>query len=274
MPDSPYPYRLGLIGAGNMAEAIARGVMSSGLIPAAGLIASDPVGARRGLFEGQLGVKCLDDNRHAAESAETLLLAVKPQHMREVLGGLAEAVTERQVIVSIMAGVSTATLEGLFPRIAARVVRVMPNLPMAVGAGTAAVAPGRNAKPADVEWTLSIFRSGGEAVAVEERFMDAVTAISGSGPAYFYYWTEAMIAAGVELGLTAEQAAALSKSTALGAAKMMLQSPEPPEELRRRVTSPGGTTLAAITTMNAGHVRDEIIRAVHAAARRSAELGQ
>lgn len=271
---SQHRYRLGLIGAGNMAEAIARGVLSAGLMPADAIIASDTVEGRRRLFNDQLHIKCVDDNPAAAASSETILLAVKPQHMREVVAGLAAGVGESQRVVSIMAGVSSATLEALFPRIRARVVRVMPNLPMAVKAGMSALAGGRHALPEDLDRTAEIFRAAGDAVVLDEKFIDAVTAMSGSGPAYFYYWVEAMIAAGVELGLTEAQAGTLAKNTALGAAKMMLETDVAPDELRRRVTSPGGTTLAAITSMNGGHVRDEIIKAVHAAARRSAELGQ
>jgi pyrroline-5-carboxylate reductase len=270
----PFRYRLGLIGAGNMAEAIVRGVLSAGLMTAAEIAAADPVPARRELFATALGVPCGEDNAAVAGDSETVLLAVKPQHVREVVGGLADRITERQRVVSIMAGVSTASLEALLPGVRARVVRVMPNLPMAVKAGMSALCGGRHATAEDLEIAAGLFRAAGDAVVVEERHMDAVTAMSGSGPAYFYYWTEAMIAAGTALGLTADQASRLAKNTALGAARMMLESPEPPEELRRRVTSPGGTTLAAVTSMNAGHVRDEIVKAVQAAARRSAELVQ
>jgi pyrroline-5-carboxylate reductase len=271
---SDTPFQLALIGAGNMAEAIARGVLSAGLIPKQKIIASDPVEGRRKVFVDQLGITAVDDNPRAAGSAETILLAVKPQHMRDVIGGLAPSVRADRRIVSIMAGVSTATIEGMFPNIKARVVRVMPNLPMAVKAGMSALAGGRFAEPADLEHAAAIFRSGGDVVVLAEKFMDAVTAMSGSGPAYFYFWVEAMIEAGVQLGLSRDEAAKLAKNTALGAARMMLECPEPPEELRRRVTSPGGTTLAAVTSMNIGHVKDEIVKAVHAAARRSAELGQ
>lgn len=269
-----FRYELAFIGAGNMAEAVARGVISAGLLAPSQMIAGDPVPARQAVFNGALGVRCEDDNLGAATSARTILLAVKPQHFREVMTALAPRLTAEQRVVSIMAGVSTATLEACVPAVPLRTVRVMPNLPMAVKSGTSALAPGRHARPGDLDDAVAIFRAGGEAVVVDERLMDAVTAISGSGPAYFYYWTEAMITAGVQLGLTHDQAARLAKGTALGAARMMLESPEPPEELRRRVTSPGGTTLAAVTSMNAGHVQEEVVKAVHAAARRSAELGQ
>lgn len=272
MPDQPF--QLALIGAGNMAEAIARGVTGAGLIPADKIIASDPVEARRRVFTDQLGITAVDDNPRAAGGADTILLAVKPQHMREVIAGLAPSVRAHQRVISIMAGVSTATLEGMFPNIAARVVRCMPNLPMAVKAGMSALAGGKHAQPPDIESASAIFRSGGDVVVLSETLMDAVTAMSGSGPAYFYFWVEAMIEAGVELGLTRDEAGKLAKNTALGAARMMLECAEPPEELRRRVTSPGGTTLAAVTSMNVGHVKDEIIKAVHAAAKRSSELGQ
>jgi pyrroline-5-carboxylate reductase len=272
MPD--LPYELALIGAGNMAEAIARGVLSAGLFARGRIIASDPVEARRRLFAEQLGIRAVDDNASAAGSAAAVLLAVKPQQMRDVVAGLAGRVRAETRVISIMAGVSTATLEGLLAHVPARVVRCMPNLPMAVKAGMSALAPGRHARPEDVEHAAAIFRAAGDVVVLGEKLMDAVTAMSGSGPAYFYFWTEAMIEAGVQLGLSREDAAKLAKNTALGAARMMLECPEPPEELRRRVTSPGGTTLAAVTSMNVGHVRDEIVKAVHAAARRSSELGQ
>jgi pyrroline-5-carboxylate reductase len=182
-------------------------------------------------------------------------------------------VRDDATVVSIAAGVSTAALDaGLGGQ--GRIVRVMPNTPMLVGAGMSAVSPGPRAGDEDVRWTCGLFAASGRTVVVEEAMMDAVTAVSGSGPAYFMYLVEAMTAAGAAEGLPAETALELARQTCLGAGMLMTKTGERPQDLRAKVTSPGGTTQRAIETMEAAGVKDKLVAAVRAAAARSRELGK
>jgi pyrroline-5-carboxylate reductase len=264
-------YELGIIGAGNMSEAILRGALSAGVLQPGQVIAADPDGSRREVF-GELGVVVTDDNTAAAQ-ADRLLLAVKPQVMPEVLSDLASAVAADAMVISIAAGVKCKTLdEALDGR--GRIVRVMPNTPALVGEGASGVAAGPRGRTEDVDWVVNLLTSsGGLAVTVDEEQLDAVTAVSGSGPAYFFYLVEAMVAAGVAEGLDETTALQLASQTCLGAGKLLLDSRQSPGELRRRVTSKGGTTQRAIETLDGENVSDQLLRAVRAAAARSRELG-
>lgn len=264
-------YELGIIGAGNMSEAILRGALDAGFLDPSQVIAADPDGSRREVF-GELGVTVTDDNTAAAQ-APRVLLAVKPQVMAEVLAGLAKAVAPDAMVISIAAGVKCKTLdEALGGR--GRLVRVMPNTPALVGEGASGVAAGPRGRTEDVEWVSRLLTSsGGLAVTVDEDQLDAVTAVSGSGPAYVFYLVEAMVAAGVAEGLAEDTALQLAAQTCLGAGKLLIESQQSPGELRRRVTSKGGTTQRAIETLDADNVRDKLVRAVRAAAARSRELG-
>ena len=268
-------FELGIIGAGNMAEAIVRGVLRAGLFRPDQVIAADVSPQRRELFSGELGVRTTEGNPEVARQARTVLLSVKPQQMQQALGGIGEALGPDALVISIAAGIGTAFIErhlgGGKPW---RVVRTMPNTPMLVGEGMTALAKGAHATPADLAAARGIFESAGAVVEVGEDQIDAVTALSGSGPAYFFYLVEQMIAAGTALGMTAADATRLAVQTAVGAGKMLAATGEAPEELRRRVTSPGGTTQAAISHMEAGGCGQVIRDAIHAAARRSRELGQ
>jgi pyrroline-5-carboxylate reductase len=238
------------------------------------ILAADPDPQRRELFEARFGVATTDDNRRVVGESYILLLAVKPQVYREVIRDFANLVREDHLLVSIMAGVPTRALEDCFPHVKARVVRVMPNLASHVGAGMAGVCAGRYASEADVLRAQRIFEAGGKSVHIDdEALMDAVTAVSGTGPAYYYFFTEALIEAGKRLGLSPRYANLLAKQTALGAARMMLESGEPPEVLREKVTSPGGTTAAAIASLGQNHVFESIVAAIVAACERSRELG-
>jgi len=268
-------YELGIIGAGNMAEAIVRGVVRAGLIGADRIIAADVSPARREFFENELHVKAVEQNVDVARQSRVLLLSVKPQMMATALASLGPATNPQALIISIAAGISSAFIErNLGGGVRWRVVRCMPNTPMLVGAGMAGIARGANATADDMALGRKIFESAAMVVEVEEDKIDAVTAVSGSGPAYFFYLVEQMVKAGVELGLTAEQAHLLATQTALGAAKMLTTSNDSPAELRRKVTSPGGTTHAAITHMESQGVGAAVIEAVKAAQRRGRELGQ
>jgi pyrroline-5-carboxylate reductase len=268
-------YEIGVIGAGNAAEGIVHGVLRNSVLLDDRIIASDPDPERRRAFERRFRVATTDDNRHLVEESYILLLAVKPQIWREVVSGFADLVREDQVIVSIMAGVPTRALEECFPHIRARVVRVMPNLASHVGAGMAGVYPGRYASEADLLRAQRIFDAGGKSVHIEdEALMDAVTAVSGTGPAYYYFFTEAIVEAAKRIGLSPQYANLLAKQAALGAARMMLESGDPPDLLREKVTSPGGTTAAAMKSLHENKVFDDIVEGVVAAFERSQELGR
>ncbi len=267
-------YEIGVIGAGNAAEGIIHGVLRNSVLLDDRIIASDPNPARRQLFQEKFGVTTTDDNRHLVQNSYILLLAVKPQQYREVVKEFANLLREDHLVVSIMAGVSTRSLEACFPHIKARVVRVMPNLASHVGAGMAGVCAGRYASEADLLRAQRIFEAGGKSVHIEdEALMDAVTAVSGTGPAYYYFFTEAIVAAAQRIGLSPAHANLLARQTALGAARMMLEAGEPPGALREKVTSPGGTTAAALAVMRENKVFDHIVDGVVAAFNRGRELG-
>ncbi len=267
-------YELGIIGAGNMAEAIARGVMAKNLLRAEQMIAADVSPQRREWVERELKVRAVEENAEVARQSRVVLLSVKPQQMAEALAALSPAMTEQTLVVSIAAGISTSFIEKhLGTEKSWRVVRVMPNTPMLVGEGMSGIARGANGSDDDVATVRRLFESAGDVIEVTEDKMNAVTALSGSGPAYFFLLVEQMIAAGVDMGLSPEHARQLAVKTAIGAAEMLASSQDAPEELRRRVTSPGGTTHAAITHLQAHNVPQTIIDAIKAAERRGKELG-
>ncbi|MCC6680989.1 MAG: pyrroline-5-carboxylate reductase [Phycisphaeraceae bacterium] len=269
-------HTLGFIGAGNMAEAIARGAIDKGVLPPEGMIASDPSAARRELFKS-LGVTVTQDNAEVVRLSQQIMLAVKPQMFSAVAGLLAEQLRDEQIVISIMAGMSTQAitmkLSSLNPQASPpRLIRVMPNTPMMVSRGMAGVCVGENAVAGDETLTMKLFGSAGKAVLVPESAMDAITAVSGSGPAYLYYLAEAMQEAAAKLGL-ADQAALLVNQTLLGAAEMLVRSHDPAGELRRKVTSPGGTTEAALKLMEQRQVKAAVVDAIAAAEQRGKELG-
>jgi pyrroline-5-carboxylate reductase len=268
-------YQLGFIGAGNMAEAIARGVVRSGLFRADQLIASDVAADRRQLFEQELKIRATESNVEIARQSATVMLCVKPQYMQPALENLGAAMDPSTLIISIAAGISSAFIaRQLGDGKHWRIVRSMPNTPMLVGEGMVAIAPGANAGQQDLDAARRIFESAATVVQVAEDQIDAVTALSGSGPAYFFFLVEQMIASGVEMGLTAQQSHQLATRTALGAAKMLTTSHDSPAELRRKVTSPGGTTQAAVTHLEQNNVGPSIIGAIKAAQRHGKELGK
>jgi pyrroline-5-carboxylate reductase len=268
-------YEIAIIGAGNAAEGIVHAIVRNTLLFADRIVAADPNEERRELFSQRFNVTVTDDNCAAVENSDILVLAVKPQQFADVCKGFADLVREDQLIVSIMAGVCTTTIEKLFVPKKIRVVRAMPNLPIHVGEGMAAVCKGAHAQQVDLLRAQRIFEAGGRCVVCDdESQMDAVTAISGSGPAYFYYFVEALTAAAEKIGLPKQEADLLAKQTCLGAARMMIESGEPAKDLRRKVTSPGGTTQAAIESMKSNAVFDLIGTAIESAWKRSQELGR
>ncbi|MHC5109153.1 MAG: pyrroline-5-carboxylate reductase [Planctomycetota bacterium] len=267
-------YEIGVIGAGNAAEGIVHGILRNSVLFDDRMIASDHSAVRREVFANRFNIAVTDDNQHLVRNSYIIVLAVKPQQFDQAVGQFADLVCGDHIVVSIMAGVSTGSIEAKFPNIKARVVRAMPNLPVHVGAGMAGLCKGKHAQEVDMLRAQRIFDAGGRSVVInDESQMDAVTAVSGSGPAYFYYFVEALTAAGEAAGLTAQQAELLAKQTCLGAARMMVESDESPTTLRKKVTSQGGTTQAALESMKADNVPEHIRNAVLAAWRRSQELG-
>jgi pyrroline-5-carboxylate reductase len=249
-------------------------VLRAGLLAPFQIIAADVAAARRELFENELGVKAIEDNSAVARDSRNLLLSVKPQHAAAALAGIGAVMSPETRVISIMAGIGTAFIEThLGGGQAWRVVRTMPNTPMLVGEGMVAVCGGANTSATDIAEAKKFFQAAATVIDVSEDKMDAVTALSGSGPAYFYYFVEHMIRAGESLGLTVDQAKTLAVRTAAGAAKMLANSSDSPQELRRKVTSPGGTTQAALSHLERHRAGEILQQAIAAAALRSRELG-
>jgi len=265
--------RLGFLGAGQMAEALMRGLVSSGVADTGQILASDPVEERLDYIRNEIGVETTTDNLAVVARGQILVLAVKPNVVPGVLHGIKEQVTDKHLVVSIAAGVTLATLEsGLSP--SARVIRVMPNTPCLVGETAAAYALGKNATEDDAGKVEHILSAVGRSLCLEEKHLDAVTGLSGSGPAYAYIMIEALADGGVHSGLPRAVALELAAQTVLGAAKMVLETGLHPGELKDRVASPGGTTIAGIHELERAGFRTALINAVQAATDRSKELGQ
>ena len=264
-------YELGFLGAGNMAESIAGAAAKAGVLSPGQMIASDPSEARCKVF-GVMGIEATSDNTGVISQSKQIMLAVKPQLLSAIAENLSQHLRNDQVLISIMAGVTTTGIERALGR-PARVVRVMPNTPVLIGCGMAAVAAGRHAQPGDEDLTLQLFEAAGQVVRVDEEDLDAVTSVSGSGPAYLFYLAEAMEAAAIELGL-ASDASLLVRQTLLGASRLLVESGLPADELRQRVTSRGGTTEAAIKMLDDGKFVATLTDAIKAACQRSKELGK
>lgn len=266
--------RIGFIGGGNMATAMIKGFMAAGLYRPEQIVVSDVDAAKRSALARRLRVGVAADNLAVVRAAPVLVLAVKPQVMDGVLAELGPRLTPRHLVVSIAAGWPTARLErGLGGR--PRVVRVMPNTPSLLGKGMAVAVRGRHATAADERLVLRLLRTVGRARAVaDERLLDAVTGLSGSGPAYVYLFAEALIAGGIAAGLPADAAHELALQTITGAAAMLQESGESPAALRAAVTSPNGTTLAGLTEMERRGFSAAVQAAVAAATRRAEELGR
>ena len=262
--------KLGFIGAGAMGGAIIQGLLAGGRVVGKNLVYYDPDRTRQTQMD-QLGVQAATAPAAVME-AQVVLLAVKPQVMGQVLAGIREAARPDHLIISIAAGVTLKTLETALPQ--SRVIRAMPNTPTLAGVGMAALAPGGRATPLDLALALEIFEAVGRAVVVEEKLMDAVTGLSGSGPAYVAVFLEALTDGGVKMGLPRPLALLLASQTVIGAARLCLEKEITPGTLKDLVTSPGGTTIAGLHVLEEGRFRGLVMSAVEAAARRSRELGK
>jgi len=265
-------YELGVVGAGNMAEAILRGVLRKNYLDRDAIVAYDPVIAREQTLAIELGILCARDNTMTG-SCPHVLIAVKPNVVAEVLEEIRPVIREDTTIISIAAGITTAFIDERLGR-AGRIIRVMPNTPMLVGSGVSAIAAGPRATNEDVHWVQRLFSASGLTVVMDESLMDAVTGLSGSGPAYLFYLVEAMTAAGVAEGIDPVVAEMLATRTCIGAGQLLAETKTSPEALRKQVTTPGGTTQQAIEVMDAAGVKDTLVKAIRAAAQRSRELGQ
>ncbi len=265
-------HSIGFIGAGQMATALAKGLIQAGLASPDRLLASDPAADARERFARATGARAVADNLEVATAAEVLFLAVKPQQIPQVLDELAGKVAADKLVVSIAAGVSLRVLvQHLGPEV--RLARVMPNTPCLVGQGACGYCLGAGALPEDGPLVERLLGAVGVAFRVEEKLLDAVTGLSGSGPAFVYVMIEALSDGGVRMGLPRHIATALAAQTLRGAAEMVLATGEHPAALKDRVASPGGTTIAGLAALEAGGLRAALIAAVEAATRRAGELG-
>lgn len=262
--------RIAFLGAGNMAEALGQGLIRAG-VPASAITVSDICAERIDHFRTRFDIAGLADNRELVRTADVMVLAVKPQGLDKVLAEVVGALPAAALVVSICAGIRTGRIEGALGG-SCRVVRVMPNTPALVGAGAAAICGGRFATATDLDVVAAILGAVGLVVRVEESHMDAVTALSGSGPAYVCTLIEAMLEGADRLGLDPDTARQLVCKTVAGTARMVLETGVAPETLRRRVTSKGGTTEAALNVLDRGNVKTHLVDAVVAAHHRSREL--
>lgn len=263
--------KVAFIGAGHMAEALVNGLVKSSVCPANHITVADVRTERTSYFRSAFAVSSADNNQEAVRQADIVVLAVKPQVMNEVLDDIKDALPANALVISIAAGVPAKKIEYRLSG-TCRVIRVMPNTPALVGRGVSAICSGSRADEEDLAVAEVLLAAVGLVVRVEERDMDAITAVSGSGPAYVFYLVEAMLAAAARLGLDAQASRSLVYGTLEGAARLLAESEVDAAELRRRVTSKGGTTEAAVALLDSRHVSENLVEAILTAAQRSAEL--
>ena len=263
---------IGFIGTGNMGEALIAGLLKAKFTTPEQIMAFDAEGARLRFIQKKYGVKKASDNHHLASQCDPLLLCVKPQSMKEVIEEMADSLDSSKLLISIAAGVPLYAIE-TYARKQLRLIRVMPNINVLVQEGASAIAPGNLATDDDVKLAKAVFDCVGRSILIHEPLMDAVTGLSGSGPAYVFLIIEALTDAGVHLGMTRAQAFALVTQTVMGSVKLLSQTGDHPALLREKVTSPGGTTAAGLYKLEEGGLRKILIDAVIAATQRSKELG-
>ncbi len=265
--------RIGMLGAGNMASALIRGLLASKSVGADQIVASDVRADHLKELETKYGIKTFSDNRQLAAASNLVVLAVKPQVIDRVLDQMADAFGPDTLLVSIAAGVPIGSLEARLPP-HVRVVRAMPNTAAIALAGATGIAPGSRATQQDIDVTQALFAAVGRSVVLDESLIDAVTGLSGSGPAYIMVIIDALADGGVKVGLHRDTALLLAAQTVYGSAKLLLETGEHPGRLKDMVTSPGGTAIAGLHTLESGGIRRTLIDAVEAAAKRAAELGE
>ena len=265
--------RIGMLGAGNMAAALIRGMLASGSVGPAQIRASDVRKERLEELHAEYGIGTTTDNRELTAWANLIVLAVKPQVIDRVLDQISDVVQPGKVVVSIAAGVPIRVIEARFPA-GVSVLRAMPNTASIALAGATGIAPGTHASEADVAVTRALFDATGRSVVLDESLIDAVTGLSGSGPAYVMLMIEALADGGVKVGLHRDTALLLAAQTVYGSAKLLLDTGEHPGRLKDMVTSPGGTAIAGLHTLESGGLRRTLIDAVDTATRRAIEIGE
>jgi pyrroline-5-carboxylate reductase len=267
------PLRIGFLGAGKMATALARAWLEAERVTRDRLSASDPVPEARTAFEKETGARVHPENAVTTAQSDVLILAVKPQNMAALLADIGPTVTARHLVISVAAGINLSQLAkglGTGPRL----IRVMPNTPCLVGASASAYAAADTATADDIALVDDLLNAVGRAFPVPEKLLDAVTGLSGSGPAFVFVMIEALSDGGVRMGLPRDVATALAAQTVYGSAKMLLETGLHPGVLKDMVASPGGTTIAGLHALETGGLRAALIDAVEAATKRSAELGK
>lgn len=266
--------KIAILGTGNMGEALVSGLLISQSAEPGNIICTDAREDKLETIKEKYGVTTTTDNAEAVKSVQIVIYAVKPQIIADVLKETAPYLDMSKLIISIAAGVPLAAIESCLHK-DLRLIRVMPNIAVSVREGATAIAAGKHAAKDDIQIAKAIFDSVGKCVFIKENIlMDAITGLSGSGPAYIFMIVDAMADAGVKMGLSREDALALSAQTVLGAAKLLIETQEHPGYLKDKVTSPGGTAIAGIHTLEMGGLRTTLINAVEAATIRSKELGE
>jgi len=266
-------HTIGFIGGGNMAEALIRGLVKGNHLPASHVLASGPRRERLDELHAKYAIETMIDNKALAERCDLVVLSVKPQILDKVLREIGDRLKSGTLVISIAAGVDTATIEEAVAD-GVRVVRAMPNTPALVGAGATAISAGKHASPEDLATARAMFDAVGITVELDESHLDAVTGLSGSGPAYIFLILEALADAGVKVGLARRNAQRLAAQTVMGSAKMLMDLDEHPGVLKDMVTSPGGTAIAGLHTLEEGGLRTTLINAVETATKRARELGR
>ena len=264
---------VGFLGAGNMGEALIKGLLAAKLVPADAIFATDVRPERLKELDRQYGIQVAFDNAELVRRADIVILAVKPQIMDAVATEIAPAVTRKKLLISIAAGVATDKIRACLHK-DSRLIRVMPNTPALVLEGVTAIAKADGLEPGDLDVAREIFGAVGRVVVLGEELLDAVTGLSGSGPAYVAIVIESLADGGVRMGLDRATAMTLATQTVLGAAKLLLETGLHPGALKDMVSSPGGTTIAGIAALEEGGLRTTLIKAVERATQRSRELGQ
>jgi pyrroline-5-carboxylate reductase len=265
--------KVGFIGSGNMGEALIKGLTAANLVSPDAIYASDVRIERLRALDQQYGVQLLQDNAELVRQVDIVILAVKPQILPAVVRQIASAVTKKKLLISIAAGVSTTTIRAALGK-DARLIRVMPNTPALVLEGVTAIAKAEGLEPGDLDDAGEIFSAVGRVVTLDEELMDAVTGLSGSGPAYVAIVIESLADGGVKMGLDRITAMTLATQTVLGAARLILETGLHPGAVKDMVSSPGGTTIAGIAALEEGGIRNNLIKAVERATHRSRELGR
>jgi pyrroline-5-carboxylate reductase len=265
--------KIGVIGAGHIGTAVIGGLVRSKLTSPRNIIASRRSTGSLEVISKELGIHTTNDNRKVVKSSEILILAVKPMNAREVLSEIKDAVTPDHLIISVMAGIKTSFINS-FLGVSCPVIRSMPNTPVLVDAGATAISGGKFATDEHLKLALSIFKSVGSVEVVPENLLDAVTGLSGSGPAYIYMVIEAMTDGGVKMGIPRQIAFRLAAQTVFGAAKLVIETGKHPAILKDEVTTPGGTAIAAVHELETHGLRTMLINAVSTATVRSKELSK